>query len=213
MLVTRNALLALAGLAVAATAEAATTSGSGPGFAIPDDEPAGASSTATVTDDLIISSLSVTLSGLTGTWVGDLIATVESPDGTTADLFFRTGDPQGDCCGDSSDVAGDYTFADGGDDWWAAAAAAGGSEIISSGTYQATTSTGTVVSLDGTFGGSSSLGDWILTISDNAGGDPHSLDVGWRIDIEGDPAVIPVPAAAWLFMSALAGLGTLRRKR
>ncbi|MES9903302.1 MAG: proprotein convertase P-domain-containing protein [Sedimenticola sp.] len=54
-------------------------------------------------------------------------------------------------------------------------------------------------------------GTWKLSFSDAAAGDPLGLN-GWELVITTDVAAVPVPAAAWLFGSALLGLVGLRRK-
>ena len=193
---------------LAAGVASADFSGSGSGFAFPDNDPAGASSDIVVSlaPNEIISDVSVTLTGLSHTWVGDLNASLIGPGGTI-DLMFRTGDAQGDCCGDSSDLGGDYTFADGGADWWAAAASAGGADIIPGGTYAPTTILGAPQSFAGTFGGTTTNGTWTLQISDEAGGDLGSLG-SWTLNIT---SVVPEPSS--LAVLGLAGLGMLYRRR
>ncbi len=49
-----------------------------------------------------------------------------------------------------------------------------------------------------------------FVINMNAG-QPVASSSAWVISV--DPTVVPVPAAAWLFGSALAGLGVLRRRK
>lgn len=184
---------------------------SGAGGALPDNDPAGVSSTITIGANETISDVDVSIFGFNHTWVGDLTVTLTGPDGaTTADIMFRTGDPEGDNFGDSSDVGGDYTFSDGEASWWDAAAAAGATDVIAPGLYEASTSMdGSAVSLAGLFGGMSTAGDWTLTISDNAAGDTGDF-TGWGVAITS--TAIPEPTG--LGVLALVGLvGLVRRKK
>jgi len=202
----RSCFAALAVTTLFAGTAMADISEVGGGFAFPDSDPGGASSTISVAANEIISDVTVTLTGLNPTWVGDLNVSLTGPGGTI-DLMFRTGDAEGDCCGDSSDLGADYTFADGGADWWAAAAAAGGADVIAGGTYTPTTIFGAPTSFAGTYGGSSTQGDWTLLISDNAAGDLGSL-ASWTLDITSE---IPAPGALALF--GLAGFCARGRRR
>lgn len=160
-------------------------------------------------------SLSVTILGLTHSWVGDLTAQLTHVgSGTTQWLFFRIGNPEGDCCGDSSDFGGDYTFADGGADIWAAAAALPGGSIIPPGTYSATgPASSAALPLSAVFNGLPAAGIWRLTISDVQGADQGSFS-GWTLamNVEGSGVVIPEPGtAALLGMPALFFLWYSRR--
>ena len=178
---------------------------------IPDNDATGITSTINVPDSVSVGSLSVTFD-MDHTWVGDLIVRLVSPDGTQADLICRVDSIDCASLGDSSNLstlAGAYTFEDGGADFWAAAAGLDSSGVIPGGVYEATTIGGAPVSLDATFGGLNSLGNWTLFVSDNAGLDLGTLN-SWSLDI----TPVPVPAAVWLFGSGLLGLvGIARRKK
>ena len=139
-----------------------------PALAISDNDPAGVSTTISVTEDVTIEDLDLNLD-VTHTWVGDLIVTLTSPTGTSAVLIDRIGTTTGGvgCSGD--DILATL------DD--AAALPVEGQ------------CGGGVPSIDGTFSpnnplaafnGESTLGDWTITISDNAGGDTGTLNT-WGI--------------------------------
>lgn len=97
--------LVVLGLTAAANAQFC---GSGAGFAIPDNNPAGASSTINVTNNFAITGIAVKINmSVNHSWIGDLIVTLTDPDGNTADLFRRVGvGIAGSTVGDSSNFAG-----------------------------------------------------------------------------------------------------------
>ncbi len=181
---------------------------SGPGFSIPDNDPAGASSSIVIGANEIISDVDVTLFGADHTWVGDLVATIEHVDTATgATLFFRTGQI-GISSGDSSNLSGNYTFSDGGADWWAEAAARTGGEALTPGTYAASGFENAAVSLAAIFSGQSTAGTWTLTISDNSQ-DDFGLIAGWGLSFTSTP--IPEPGTFGVL--TFAGVGLLVRRR
>ena len=206
---TASVLLALSLLPAISSADIIASGGGG---SFPDNDPGGFSSTITVADNELISGLSISIVNLTHTWVGDLNVSLTAPDGTSMDIMFRTGDAQGDCCGDSSDLGATYTFADGGADWWAAAAGAGGADIIPGGVYAPTSILGAPTSFAGTFGGLTTAGDWTLLIADLAGGDLGSYSA-WDLSIESTGIAVPEPGTLLLFSAGLLGLGLARRRR
>ncbi|MBU0740889.1 S8 family serine peptidase [bacterium] len=65
---------------------------------IPDNAPAGITSTITVTDDGAISAVTVPID-VTHTWIGDLIVELTSPEGTTVRLHDRSGSSSDDILG------------------------------------------------------------------------------------------------------------------
>ncbi len=200
------AILVVAGLAAAANAGVYT----GTGGAIPDNvgtTPGVFSSTINVSGDtdFPITSVVVSLQGFTHTWIGDLVATVTSPSGTVHPLFSRVGRTGGVGSGDSSNVNGIYTFADTGADLWAAATAGGSTFVIPAGTYRTTADgSSAFTSLDSAFAGQNGNGNWVLTISDFAGGDVGGI-TGWELRI------VPTPGA--LALLGLGGLVAARRNR
>lgn len=83
-----------------------------------------------------------------------------------------------------------------------AATAVGGSSLTS-GTFSPE-------ELLSAFDGEDALGSWSLTISDNVGIDPASLN-GWRLDIT--TADVPEPAVISLMAFGLLGMGMVGRRR
>ncbi|CAM3451747.1 proprotein convertase P-domain-containing protein [Aequorivita lipolytica] len=139
-----------------------------PALAIPDNDPAGASSTISVTEDVTIEDLDINLDA-THSWVGDIIVTITSPAGTAVTIVDRIGATGGGfgCSGDDILATLDDAAASAVEDQCGAG----------------------VPSIDGTFSpnnpltafnGESTLGDWTITISDNAGGDTGTLN-SWGI--------------------------------
>ena len=75
------------------TASTATVATSSPGVAIPDDNPAGVTSSIEVTNPGRIKDLNVRINSLTHPWVGDLRIDLTGPDGTTVTLAAHPGGP------------------------------------------------------------------------------------------------------------------------
>lgn len=191
---TKIALITLAALAGSAAAQ----SFNGAGFAIPDNNPAGASSSIVITDSGNIVNLTVTLNNAAHTWVGDLIIRL-SNGSTTIDLINRPGVPEVSTVGFSWNLLGDYTFDD---------AAATSFESIGNGVGSAFNLPSGSYSPEqalAAFNGASLAGTWTLSISDNAGLDTGSIG-SWTLT-----AVVPAPAS--LAMLGLGGLAAARRRR
>ncbi len=194
---------AILGLLVAAgAAHAVTYTYGGPAYAIPDSNVAGVSSQIMGVPALAsINSVSITMAH---TWVGDVILTL-SNGSTTVNLINRTGRVGTSGFGDSSNLAGTYTFAVAGADFVAAAAGTTGDVPV--GTYfSSDMGTATNSSTpNGFFSGAQAAADWTLFASDNAGGDTGSIET-WSID--GSP--VPEPTT----MAALGlGLAAVARRR
>jgi subtilisin-like proprotein convertase family protein len=156
-------------------------------------------------------SVDLTMTGLTHTWAGDLIATLQAPDGTTADIMRRVGATSSSALGDSSNFGGTYRYIDSGVDPVPPLVALDTNGVLASGDYWATTlgtatNAGNKVNLNLTFGGHSAAGLWTLTISDNAGGDTGSLQSATL-------NVNTVPEPATIGALSLAGAGLLVRRR
>ncbi|MBX3383422.1 MAG: hypothetical protein KF864_07935 [Phycisphaeraceae bacterium] len=142
---------------------------------IPDNSPAGIQSFISFNSGTFTSGTAVCV-GLTHTWVGDLIITIQSPSGTIVTLIDRVGALIPGAVGDSSNLGGVYCFNDSAEgDIWAEAALGDTAYVLRSGLYRPARA------LDGglpfpslaDFDGENLTGTWILTVSDNAG-----LDLG-----------------------------------
>lgn len=191
----------------AADAGASIVNTTGAGFSIPDNNSTATTSTITIGVDETITNIDVSIFGLTHTWVGDLIGRLTSPDGTTADLFVRVGPGT---FGDGSNLNGNYTFADGGLNFATAAGSVGGNQTVAPGTYQAATNGDGAISLSSAFAGQSTLGDWTLSVSDNALFDTGSVG-GWGLNITSNVSAVPEPGS--LMLVVFAGLVLIRRRR
>lgn len=142
--------------------------------AIPDNSPTGISSTIAVSQNLTLTDLKVRVRA-THTWVGDLIVRLTSPAGTTVTLLDRPGVPVSTNGCNNNDL--DVTFADGQPDPEAICNAAGTNvpwPVTDAGPTQPLSA----------FDGQNALGNWVLTISDNA-----TIDTGTLVDWE----LIPTP--------------------
>lgn len=143
---------------VLVTTDAVFMNCASPNLAIPDDNPTGVTSVVAVTRDLSIKDVDVGLH-IIHTWIGDLIVELTSPGGTTVRLHNRTGS-------NADDIFGWY-----------------GTDQFSHIDILTVDGPG---SLDD-FDGESSLGDWTLWVSDNAGLDLGTF-VEWCVLVSGvDP--------------------------
>ncbi|MBX3351407.1 MAG: hypothetical protein KF684_00610 [Phycisphaeraceae bacterium] len=200
-------IAASAGLALAAMAMADgnnQTIGGGAGFAIPDNVPAGASSSINTNVGSPFTVVGVQFTGLSHTWVGDLIMTLSGPGGAgnSFNFFYRPGQTTPTAVGQNGDfLAGNsYSFVDGGLAWNTGA-------VIPSGAYAPIRSPFAPAQSINSFAGLNGVdGTWTLNISDNAGLDTGSFQ-GWALIVK----PIPTPGAAALL--GVAGLAGLRRRR
>lgn len=176
----------------------------GAGFVIPDNTPAGGSSSVNVAEAGNLVSVKVTLTGLVHTWVGDLTATLTNSNGT-ASIFAQIGRVNTGF-GDSSNFNGNYTFDDASNnDIWAAAAGGGTDFVVPPGTYFASGANAATKVLMFTNLQGNVNGNWTLKIVDAAASDTGDL-VSWSLDFE----YVPAPGA--LALLGLAGLAGRRRR-
>ena len=195
-----------------AQATISTFTGSGSGFSIPDGNPTGAFSDIVVADNFLINDITVGLSSLTHTWIGDLIATLTHIDtNTTVDLFNRVGRTTGGD-GDASILNGSYNFNDAfTGDLWSVAISGGSSFTIPSGDYFPTgAGSSAKVPMLTTISGLPSSGTWRLKISDDSAGGSGTLG-SWSLNLQGSsPASVPGPLP---LLGAGAAFGWSRRLR
>ncbi len=186
---------------------------SNPALAIPDDTYDG--TLGSMACDIIDASsipagstiTNVTLeTGLTHTWVGDLVAKLVSPSGSVLGVFSRPGlaeaaDDGSGCCGDSSnlDAAAPLFFSDANaDDAETMGNTITSSEIICTddGRCDYFPNPGAVVGLPNFAGfmGEDPSGDWQLCVGDSVGGDTGTVE-NWTLTIgfegEAEPMVSP----------------------
>ena len=118
------------------------------------------------------------------TWVGDLDVQLIAPNGASHTIFSRTGATTAGHIGDSSHVAGPYTFADtapASPTWWQAAATAAAAAAIPSGSYRTSTPGGSATSGANTLitpafaGVTSPEGTWTLRFRDRAQDDTGTV--------------------------------------
>ena len=131
-------------------------------LAISTGPPATITSVITITDDVVLDSMTLDLD-ITHTWMSDLDITLTSPSGTVINIIQ-------DRCGFRNDMLA--TFSD------------DGSAVVC--TASIPTISGVVLPEDpfATFAGESTLGDWTLTIFDDTNNDGGSLNA-WSIDVCG----------------------------
>ncbi len=150
-------------------ADVTDSASSSPAAAIPDDDPVGLTDTITITDDQTIIDLDVDLD-IAHTWVGDLAITIESPAGTQVTIVDQPGVPATGfgCSGDDILATLDDEATDPVEDECDAGVPTISGSFIPNEALSA-------------FDGESSLGDWTITVVDNAGGDTGTLN-GWTIN-------------------------------
>jgi subtilisin-like proprotein convertase family protein len=209
---------ALAAAAIVGAANADIRTFNGSGGTVTDNNATGNRFTINVTESLIMSGVSVTLTNFRHDNMGDLVATLyHTPSGRSVTLFDRIGRTSTSSNGENSDFNGNYTFADGGSNLWAAASTAGSNTDIASGTYAATGSgIGSVAAsgpaaqtMNTTFNGLDMQGEWALELKDLRSG--TSVSSGWSWSMA---ATVPAPGAIALLSAAgLIGFGRRRSNK
>ena len=153
-------------------------------LAIPDDDPVGVSETFIVSfpDMMIVSTEDATLQ-VTHTWVGDLIWTITSPEGTQVVVMDQPGVPASTfgCDGDDIDVAIND------------AGTAGPVEDMCD-DLPAIHDDPTPNNPLSAFDGEDPNGNWTMNMSDNAAGDTGTVDA-WNLSFTLGPIVANEPVA------------------
>ncbi len=183
-------------LALSSAAQAITfTSPTGP-YNIPDNDATGVTASITVSGqpNNISSFDSVTISGFTHTYYGDLRAFLSN--GTTTVQLFRTESPADNATftDAGADLNGNYTFATTGADWYTQA------DPVPSATYASFQPLSA-------FDGSSFNGTWTLNVQDRLGADTGSFS---SFSIDATPVPFESNAAPGLVL--LSGAFLVRRK-
>ncbi|MFZ9688439.1 MAG: lamin tail domain-containing protein [Phycisphaerales bacterium] len=135
-----------------------------------------------------IQDLSVTVTGLTHTWCGDVSISVITPGGITVPLVARAGFTGGTSQGDSSDFNGTYTFRDSAAaSLWTAASAAGATTAIAGGNYFPSVSlTGARQELDSAINAGALAGTWTIRFTDSL-----NLDTGSFTGVSVEVLAVP----------------------
>lgn len=210
----RKTAIAGAGLMLAAAASAGSYTSTG--GAIPDNAPlTPLIVTFAVTESGPLAALDLTLTGLTHTWIGDLIVTLTSPNATAVDILRRTTQTSNlatSLTGSSANFAGNYRFIDTGANISTTLGSNTSTFNLPSGDYMASSRTvGTTssapLSLNTLFAGTPLLGNWVLTISDNA-----SLDTGALVSATLNVSAVPEASTFLMFGLGLVGIVALRRR-
>lgn len=181
-------LIAAVILVAVAPAQAQLTYTSTPALAIPDNDPVtGITDMIVVPDNGIITDLNVQIT-VTHTWVGDLIFTLEHVNTTNAQILIdRMGVPAtgAGCADDDLDVWIDDEGLDGDiEDTCLTGPPAAFGDYVGGDPADPT--------LLANYDGEDIIGDWTMTVTDNAGGDIGTLEA-WTIE---EP-VIPVELQAF----------------
>ena len=187
---------------------------------ITDNNARGISQDLIISDASTINNLTVTINGLTHTYVGDLIATfTKVSSGTTVNLFNRVGKFTSTGFGDSSNLNGNYSFNISGSDLWAAASSVGNNANIATGTYFPSTFTFSGMSAIAVassptlsaFYNQSLSGTWRLTISDVARTQMGSFQ-SFTVSGDATTSAVPEPLTILGAMTA-AGFGAVFKRR
>jgi gliding motility-associated-like protein len=153
-----------------------------PALAIPDNNAAGVSSTINLTDNVVLSDLNVNLA-ITHTWIGDLVVSLTSPEGTTVVLIDLPGVPATSFGCSSDDISVILDDEGTGNIETQCPPTVGGYFIPNN--------------LLSAFDGESTLGNWVLNVSDLAAGDTGHLNTWGLIytaELPADPFDIVLDA-------------------
>ncbi len=190
---------------------------SGSGGIIPENNVAGFTSSINISESEIVTGVSLGIVGFDHTWVGDLVATLTGPDGTSVTLFDRTGaqvnNDNSNVAGLQNGAEGAYEFSDLGADWWDEASRGETNYVLRHGVYRASDADGLAVELSAAFAGISSQGQWSLNISDRQGGPIPDVGsfAGFTLTLE--TRAVPEPTSSLALLAGFSWLMLTRRRR
>ncbi len=136
---------------------------------------------------------------LTHTWVGDLIVTLNAPNGAASQVVYsRVGSTTATGTGDSSNLGGTYTFSDqAAGNFWTEATLGTTDYILRPGEYRSSAPlTGAATSLSAPFVGLTAAqanGTWTMTFSDNAATDIGTVTAANLNILTGGATPVPTP--------------------
>lgn len=172
------------------------------GFADPNPSTISVSGVTNVIDVDII------LNGLSHTFSRDLEIWITNPGGTSHVVLM---DEVGGATLDWTDDT--VTFSDGAPAMLDSSPGSDGTFSPSGGICRFPAFCGTAATSLLALAGSDPTGDWNLRIWDDQDGDVGNISNGWTLRFTTETAVVPVPAAIWLFGSGLLGLVGISRNK
>lgn len=153
---------------------------------------------------------------LTHAWVGDVLAQLIAPNGTSHDIFGYTGAAAAASSGDGSDLLGTYVFSDSAPlQWWGTAASFDNVTALPSGTYRTSFrggagGTGAASQLSAAFDGLPAAGIWKLRLTDGCHNDAGAVGIGTYLQLDTtEPIVDPLPPFGLAVASIVGNLVTL----
>jgi len=170
-------------------------------LSIPDNVPAGVSSTINVTTSGTVTELKCVTVNINHNWAGDLVLTLTHvSSGTSVQLLRRLNATSATGVGESSNLNGTYTFCATGNSIATAAAGGGDSYNIPEGTYSQTSASSQATPAQNTntfanFVGLSLNGDWRLNLADYSAVDVGTL-FNWSFEACSDAPSCPTFSAA-----------------
>jgi subtilisin-like proprotein convertase family protein len=156
-----------------------TATYSGPSVAIPDNNPAGATTSVVVPGSVVVGDINLKLTTITHPWVGDLVVTLTAPDATVITMVNRL--PHGEGSNDSDNFSNTIL------DDAAATSIQSQSVSVANATFKPANP------LSG-FNGKVGNGTWTLKVADGGPSDTGTV-VGWSITIAPAPTGCPDPPA------------------
>ncbi len=153
---------------------------------------------------------------LTHPWVGDVLAQLIAPNGTSHDIFGYTGAAVAATSGDGSNLLGTYIFSDSAPlQWWGTAASFDNVTAMPSGAYRTSFrggagGTGAASQLSAAFDGLPAAGIWKLRLTDGCHNDTGAVGNGTYLQLDTtEPILDPLPPFGLAVSSIVGNLVTL----